>query len=380
MRSARFSGDNICQSRAFHIPRPCRVCGDLWGGNLSLPFKSGECNSPNKWCKSWYSGIEHNRRDNARSPWDMYSLKDALYAARAGTGEVADIIASCEFNPREPAFTKLISACGRWKDSKKAQEVFHAMTEKRGVRPNTIIYTVLISVCCGSGDYVAAQEVFENMKVTYNKIITASECGRFNKFAVSCFQEMKDQGIEGDRAVYCSALHSCIQLKSWNEAETVLSIMHGKGFATSLANYAVMINYYGEMKQMDNALNLFIELQELEQKVDEQCCHALMHAFELANRDDMAMKLLECMWEADISVEMPTYILALRVFAVTGNWRHSLKALKKLAINVHSISGEAKELILTAAKSSNRDIIVKKLEEVLNSDTLEGASASSSSE
>eukprot|EP00210_Caulerpa_lentillifera_P004574 g4364.t1 len=393
MQPTHFSGAYVYEPRAFQMSYPCYPYGYPWGGRLTPSFGSWEYDSTNESYTSGYSGAEHDGYYTAGAPWDMNSLKDALYEARTGTGQVADIIMSCEFCPREAAFTKLISACGRWKDSKKALEVFRAMTEKSGVEPNTITYTALISACSSSGDCVAAMEVFKNMKmaattdpdcqpndVTYNKIITATECAGFYNFATNCFQEMKDQGIDGDRAVYCSALHACIQTQRWDDAETTMSIMHGKGFATSLENYAVMINHYGETGQMKNALNVFIELQELEQKVDQRCCLALMRAFELAERDDMALDLLKSMWEAEISVEMPTYISALRVFALKGNWQHSLSTLKRMAVNVNWIPEEAKELILAAAKSSKKDIIVKKLENVFNNDTADGASASSSSD
>lgn len=179
---------------------------------------------------------------------------------------------------------------------------------------------------------------------------------------------MTEQGIEGDRAVYCSALHSCLQTNTWKEAETILSLMHGKGFAASLANYATMIAYYGENGQLDKAVSLFIELQELEQRVDQRCCHALMRGFEVSKKDDMAMKLMESMWDAGIQVEMSTYISALRVFALTGKWRHTLSTLKTLATDYNSIPEEAKNLILTAVKASNKESIVKRLEDVFNND------------
>eukprot|EP00210_Caulerpa_lentillifera_P004573 g4363.t1 len=371
---------------------PCHAHGYAVMDSPDSSFGSGDQDSTNEWYSNCRSGSEFEGHGNANGPWDMNSLKTALSAARKGTGEVANVIRSCAFNPREAAFTKLICACGRWKDSKKAIEVFQAMIEKRGIRPNTITYTALIAACSNSRDYTAAVEVFKNMKIaamtdpkcqpnemTYNKIVTTSEYGGFYKLSVSCFQEMMDQGFEGDRAVYCAALHSCIHLQSWNEAATIISIMHGKGFAASPANYAMMINYYGEMGQMENAVNLFIELQELDQKVDQQCCHALMRAFELAENDDMAIDLVYSMWDTEISVEMPTYISALRIFALKGKWRQSLKILKRMAIDRNSIPEEAKELILTAAKFSNNEIIVKKLEDVFNNDTVEGESSSSSS-
>eukprot|EP00210_Caulerpa_lentillifera_P004570 g4360.t1 len=393
MQPTHFSGAYMYEPTAFQMTYPSYPYGYPWVGSLSPSYCPWEYDSTHESYTSGYSGTEHDGYYTARAPWDMNSLKDALHEARTGTGEVSDVITSCEFCPREAAFTKLICVCGRWKDSKKAIEVFQTMTEKSGVRPNTITYTALISACSSAGDSVAAIEVFKNMKfasmtdpecypneVTYNKIIPASECGGFYKFCVGLFEEMRHHGFDGDRAAYCSALHSYIKLGSWDKAETILSIMHEKGYASSLANYTKMIYHYGETGRMENALNLFIELQKLTQKIDQRCCHALMRAFELAENDDMAMDLLESMWEAEISVEMPTYVSALSVFALKGNWKHSLATLKQMAVSVNWIPEEAKELILKAAKASNKNIIVKKLEEVFNNDTVDGASASSSSD
>jgi len=68
------------------------------------------------------------------------------------------------YSSREAACTKIISTCGQWKDAKKAREVFEAMVEKRGIKPNTVIYTALISACTTAGDFEAALETFHQMK------------------------------------------------------------------------------------------------------------------------------------------------------------------------------------------------------------------------
>lgn len=105
-----------------------------------------------------------NKSKKPKVPWDMHSLKAAVREAGVGTGQVANAIRSSTFKPREQAFTKLISVCGRWKQARKALEVFEAMQDYRGVTPNTITYTALIAACSASGDINSAMNVFSKMK------------------------------------------------------------------------------------------------------------------------------------------------------------------------------------------------------------------------
>jgi len=155
--------------------------------------------------------------------------------------------------------------------------------------------------------------------------------------------------------------------------------MHLKGFAATLENYTVMLDYYGEQGQVENAVNLFIKLQDLGQNVDHDCCHALMKVFEVAGRDDMAANLLNAMWDEKICVQMSTYISALRVFAKTNQWKQSLSILKKMALKDDVIPEEARQLVLQVAKASKDEVIVRKLEDLFNNAN-DGDNSSVSSE
>ena len=57
---------------------------------------------------------------------DLWS-RSQMETARAGTGEVARIIRSSTFQPREAAFTKLIQACVPSHDWQKALELWDVM-------------------------------------------------------------------------------------------------------------------------------------------------------------------------------------------------------------------------------------------------------------
>eukprot|EP00210_Caulerpa_lentillifera_P005233 g5000.t1 len=330
-------------------------------------------------------GFDRYTQVTAIRPWDMNSLKAAIYHAEAGTGQIAKIVSSCAFKPREAAFTKIISICGRWKSSEKAFEVFEAMVEKRGLLPNTITYTALISACITAGDFDVAMDTFHKMKnaaitdstcdpneVTYSKIITFSEeCGYY-AFAVNCFREMVTKGIKADRTIYYSALNSCVKTECWEEAEGVLSIMHGEGFSATLENYTAMIKHYGKNGKVQTAIDLFIKMQELNQCVDEHCCHALMKAFELANNLEMVAELLNCMWEEGIRVKLSTYVSALRIFAPKGQWKSSYTIFKEMVLDYDTIPDEAKGLILTAAKASKKTEIAKNLEDLFSNEASDG--------
>eukprot|EP00210_Caulerpa_lentillifera_P005234 g5001.t1 len=334
-------------------------------------------------------GFDRYTQVTAIRPWDMNSLKAAIYHAEAGTGQIAKIISSCAFKPREAAFTKIISICGRWKSSEKAFEVFEAMVEKRGLLPNTITYTALLSACIAAGDFDSAMDTFHKMKnaaitdstcdpneVTYSKVITVcEECGYY-AFAVNCFREMVTKGIKADRTIYYSALNSCVKTECWEEAEGVLSIMHGEGFSATLENYTAMIEHYGKNGEVQTAIDLFIKMQELNQCVDEHCCHALMKAFEFADNLEMVAELLNCMREEGVRVKLSTYISALRVFAPKGQWKPSYTIFKEMVLDYGVIPEEAKGLILAAAKASNKTEIAKSLEDLFCNEASDGDASS----
>jgi len=210
-------------------------------------------------------------------------------------------------------------------------------------------------------------------------MITASEDSGHYDFAVQCFEEMEERGVKGARAVNFSALNCCLHTKSWKSAELVLSVMHAKGIAATLESYRLMLEYYGEQGRVDNAVNLFIKLQDLGQKVDQECCHALMEVFEVAERGDMVIMLLNAMWDEKICVQMSTYISALRVFAKTSQWKQSLSILKRIVREHDVIPEEARQLVLQVARASNNEMIVKKLEDVFNNE-IDGEDSSVSSE
>eukprot|EP00210_Caulerpa_lentillifera_P005237 g5004.t1 len=323
-------------------------------------------------------------------PWDMNSLKAAIYHAEAKSGQIAKIISSCAFKPREAAFTKIISICGRWKCSEKAFEVFEAMVEKRGLFPNTITYTALLSACIAAGDFDSAMDAFHKMKiaaitdpscqpneVTYNRVITASEESGKYAFAINCFHETETRGVEVDRAVYYSVLNACLKTESWEEAERVLSIMHGKGFAATLENYSAMIKHYGKNDEAQTAADLFITMQEMNQYVDEHCRHTLMNAFELANYSEMAEVLLNCIWEEKFRAKLSTYVSALRVFALKGQKKPPLTIFKRMVPDYDvMIPEEAKNLILTAAKAFNQTEIEKRLDNFFSNEVNDGEGSS----
>ena len=136
---------------------------------LNVPFSRPESRSSKSDAllsggTDWTTPFATDRKKRFQAPFDMDTLKAAIQAATPDSGEVRKAIQSSTFKPRERAFTRLINMCGRQKESRKALEVFAAMCESRGGRPNTYTYSALISACSHAGDWDSAIEVYQRMK------------------------------------------------------------------------------------------------------------------------------------------------------------------------------------------------------------------------
>ncbi|CAD7702603.1 unnamed protein product [Ostreobium quekettii] len=214
--------------------------------------------------------------------WDMDTMKRAVAGARTGAGEVARVVETCTFKPREQAFTALINMCGQARDWRKAVEVFEAMKAARGVRPNTYTYSALIAACSNAGEWQRALEFFEVMKaaavgdpgcapneVTYSALITACERGGVFGKALEAYDAMLAAGIPGDHISFSSALSACEKSGNMDRAKEILQEMHKRGFVASLGIYKEIMLDYAENGDWDRALDMCLTMQMVGQDPSE---------------------------------------------------------------------------------------------------------------
>lgn len=205
----------------------------------------------------------------ARPPWDMETLKRAICYAKTGTGEVARVLETCTFRPREQAFTALINMCGRLRDWRKAAEVFEAMKTVRGVNPNTYTYSALIAACSSSGEWEKALAVFEAMKVnaqmdpncspnevTYSALITACQRGGMFERALELYDEMILSGVKPDHITYSSVLSACEKSERWDRVEEILDVMHAQRLCGPMSIYTELSNHYADYGWYSKALQV----------------------------------------------------------------------------------------------------------------------------
>lgn len=215
----------------------------------------------------------HNSLVAGKPAWDMDTLKRAICSARTGAGEVARIIDSCTFKPREQAFTALINMCGQLRDWRKAVEVFEAMKHTRGVRPNTYTYSALIAACSSAGEWQHALKFFGLMKlvskgdpncqpneVTYSALITACERGGQFEKALEVYDDMVTSGVCGDHITFSSALSACEKSGNWVRAERILHEMHAKGLSGNVGIYSEMMLNYAENGNWERALDMCLTM------------------------------------------------------------------------------------------------------------------------
>lgn len=250
---------------------------------------------------------------------DMVQLERAVLWATTGSGEVQRVIASCTFQPRIQAFTKLITLCGRTGDAAKAQEVFEAMKlfDSKNVKPNAYSYSALIFALGNGGMWEEALAAFEEMKlaaktdpqcqpslISYSSAISACEKGHRADLAIDLYHAMVGEGIRPDRVVFLSLLEACIQEGDWSNATSMLEVMHSHGFAASSRIYKYFLEELAAHGKSGESLDLFLTLQMFGQDPDAGMCELLLECFAKDGRSDLASHLLKSMHEARI--ELPS--------------------------------------------------------------------------
>ncbi|KDD74803.1 hypothetical protein H632_c1064p1, partial [Helicosporidium sp. ATCC 50920] len=203
---------------------------------------------------------------------DVDTLKARLSSARAGTGEVAAVVASVTFQPRAAAFTSLIQAASKSKDTQKALEIFRAMQDVAGVQANTFTYSALISALAKSGQWELAEHYFYELKgcagddprtqpntVTFSALINAYEKGGQLDRALQAFQAQLDAEVDPDLITFSSLVSACERAGRCDWAAALLDMMHSFGLSGSAHMYNAVIAACGS--DWNTALEVFLGMQ-----------------------------------------------------------------------------------------------------------------------
>ena len=144
---------------------------------------------------------------------NMEELKQRI--AQAGAGDIQRLLTSSNlaFQPREAAFTALVTQCARAKAWEKALAVFSALRATPGMTANTISYSAVISACSSAGRWQEAEQLFGEMAgdgcspnaITFSCLISACERGGQFDRALDWFQRMQASGVQADGIIYRQA-------------------------------------------------------------------------------------------------------------------------------------------------------------------------------
>ena len=238
-----------------------------------------------------YRKQQHEARAGGRAPWDMDTLKSAIFKAKAGSGEIAEALKTCTFAPRAQAFTTLINLCGRLRECDKAIEVFESMESVRGVKPNTYTYSALIAACSSSGEWEKALEIFRAMKkasvsnpdclpneVTYSTVITACQRGGLVKTAMDLYEEMLEADLLPDQGSFNSILSAVERNERFDLAEKILSDMHEQGLTGNPSIYCELIENYSKAGDWSKIVKLFEQLRRIQGHPEEAVRQEVMKA------------------------------------------------------------------------------------------------------
>lgn len=228
------------------------------------------------------SDLSRRHETRTRAPWDMDTLKSAIFKAKAGSGEIAEALKTCTFVPRAQAFTTLINLCGRLRESDKAIEVFEAMESVRGVKPNTYTYSALIAACSSSGEWNKALEIFHAMKkasvtnpdclpneVTYSTVITACQRGGLVDTAMDLYEEMLNAELLPDQGSFNSILSAVERNERFDLAEKILGDMHEQGLTGNPSIYCELIDSYKNAGDWAKIIKLYEQVARIQRHPEE---------------------------------------------------------------------------------------------------------------
>lgn len=162
----------------------------------------------------------------------------------------------------------------------------HGYTLRNNFENEKFVCTALIDMYAKCGNVVLAESVFKSIKApctaTWNSMISGYSLSGLQSRAISCYMEMREQGLKPDRITFLGVLSACTHGGLVEEGKICFRAMINEfGISPSLQHYALMVGLLGRACLYTEALSL---IWEMEIKPDSAVWGALLSAC-IVNRD-----------------------------------------------------------------------------------------------
>lgn len=300
--------------------------------------------------------------------------------ARDGSGGSSVEVSSGNVAGRDQAsIMKQLKQARNRRDGKEAKRVLDKALDRADSADvvDVFVFSAAVGVFAKTGEWEAALGVLSVMKkrgvppneFTYNQAITACGNGGQWRWAVYLLKAMPTVGITPDVVSYNAAIAACGKVRQYELAVILLREMAEKGVTPNTLSYSTAISAVAACGSAQHWKLVTDLLEEMPEKIitpDAACYGSAIAACEAGGQFDLALRLLEQMYEMDgITPDLKSYNAAISACGKAGQWEQGVVLLKQMQDNgTHPDSLSYNTVVEACRKGDQPDVVEGLLREM----------------
>ncbi|CAA7024219.1 unnamed protein product [Microthlaspi erraticum] len=207
----------------------------------------------------------------------------------------------------------------------------HGYTLRNSLENEKFVCTALIDMYAKCGNVVLAESVFKSVKApctaTWNSMISGYSLSGLQSRALSCYLEMREQGLKPDRITFLGVLSACTHGGLVEEGKICFREMVNEfGISPSLQHYALMVGLLGRACLYTEALSL---IWEMDLKPDSAVWGALLSACIVNREVELGEYVAKKMFMLDYR-NGGLYVLMSNLYAAGEMWDDVVRVRKMM--------------------------------------------------
>ncbi|PON42368.1 Tetratricopeptide-like helical domain containing protein [Parasponia andersonii] len=232
--------------------------------------------------------------------------------------------------PDAITIASLLSGCGQL-GYLQFGERFHNYVLRNNIEIESFLGTALIDMYTKCGRIERAEKVFKGIKepclVTWNAMISGYSLYGLEHKALSCFSEMREQGLNPDHITFLGVLAACTHGGLVHEGRKYFEIMRREfNMVPGLQHYACLVSLLGRTGLFEEALIL---IKDMEIKPDFAVWGALLNACCIHQQVKLGEYLAKKLFLLD-NRSGGFYVLMSNLYAIKGKWDEVAKVRRMM--------------------------------------------------
>ncbi|KAK7856120.1 pentatricopeptide repeat-containing protein [Quercus suber] len=225
----------------------------------------------------------------------------------------------------------LLTGLGKGGDFDRMNKLTTEMKEMN-IQPNVVTFGILINLMCKSRRVDEALEVFKKMKEGSDGVLVQPDAiihGRINS-AVEFLNDMQSKGVKGNAVTYAILINAFCNVNNIDKAMEFFDKMSNSGCSPDAIVYYTLISGLSQAGRMDDASSVVSKLKEVGFCLDTVCYNVLIGGFCQKNKLDKAYETLKDMEEAGVKPDSVTYNTLISYLSKTGNFTTAHRVMRKM--------------------------------------------------